>query len=90
MIKLLVTILFKSSVAMKVFFIGVLETIGRSFDNLSYYIIQPIKLIRFQDVREFFADNYLLIIFSLILILIATFVIYNKKQLRGEVTNHNE
>ena len=83
MIKLPVIIFLKFSVAMKVFFIGVLETIGRSFDNLSYHIIQPIRLIRFQDVREFLADNYLLIVFSLILILAATFVIYNKGQLRG-------
>ena len=82
MIKLLVTIFFKSSVAMKAFFIGALETIGRSFDNLSYHIIHPIRLIRFEDVREFLADNYLPVIFCLILILIATFLIYNKRQLR--------
>ena len=84
MIKLLVTIFFKSSAAMKVFFIGALETIGRSFDNLSYHIIHPIRLIRFQDVREFLADNYPLVIFCLILFLIATFLIYNKRQLRRD------
>ena len=87
MIKLLVTIFFKSSAAMKVFFIGVLEAIGRGFDNLSYHIIHPIRLIRFQDVREFLADNYLLVIFCLILIMIATFLIYNKRQLRGDNTS---
>ena len=79
MIKIILTTLFKSSTAIKVFLIGVLETIGRGFDNLSYHIIQPI---RFQDVREFLADNYLLVIFCLILIMIATLLIYNKRQLR--------
>ena len=80
MTKLLVTIFFKSSVAMKAFFIGALETIGRSFDNLSYHIIHPIRLIRFEDVRKFLADNYLLVIFYLVLIMITAFLIYNKRQ----------
>ncbi len=87
MIKLLVTIFFKSSVAMKAFFIGALETIGRGFDNLSYHIIHPIRLIRFQDVREFLAENNLLVIFCIILILVATFLIYNKNQLRRDNTS---
>jgi len=72
---------------MKVFFIGVLEAIGRGFDNLSYHIIHPIRLIRFQDVRESLADNYLLVIFCIILILVAAFLIYNKNQLRGDNTS---
>ena len=87
MIKIILIALFKSSAAMKVFFIGVLEAIGRGFDNLSYHIIHPIRLIRFQDVREFLADNYLLVIFCLILILVATFLIYNKNQLRRDSTS---
>ena len=82
MIKIILIAIFKTSTAMKVFFIGALETIGRSFDNLNYHIIHPIRLIRFQDVRESLADNYLLIVFCLILIFIATFLIYNKRQLR--------
>tara|TARA_B100000029_G_scaffold355465_1_gene348304 strand:- start:355 stop:618 length:264 start_codon:yes stop_codon:yes gene_type:complete len=87
MIKIILIALFKSSAAMKVFFIGVLEAIGRGFDNLSYHIIHPIRLIRFQDVRESLADNYLLVIFCIILILVAAFLIYNKNQLRGDNTS---
>lgn len=86
MIKIILIAIFKTSIAMKVFFIGVLEVIGRGFDNLTYHIIHPIRLIRFQDVREFIADNYLLVIFCLILIMIATFLIYNERQLRRDNT----
>ena len=76
MIKIILTTLFKSSTAIKVFFIGVLETIGRSFDNLNYYIIHPIRLIRFQDVREFLADYYFYILL-ITSVLAFTFLLYN-------------
>ena len=80
MIKLIVTILFKSSAAIKIIFItlfsemrflfkGFSEVIVNGVDNLNYHIFQPIRLIRFQDVRDFLSDNYLTIFLILILII---------------------
>jgi len=68
MIKLIVTILFKSSAAIKIIFISLLhegrflfkglsEIIVSGFDSINYNIFQPIRLIRFQDVRDFLSDH---------------------------------
>ena len=68
MIKLIVTILFKSSAAIKIIFItllnemrllfkGLSEIIGSGFDSINYHIFHPIRLIRFQDVRDFLSDH---------------------------------
>ena len=85
MIKLIVTILFKSSAAIKLIFItlfsemrflfkGFSEFITNGVDSISYHIFQPIRLIRFQDVRDFLSDNYLTIclIFFLIILIFLT------------------
>ena len=82
MIKLIVTILFKSSAAIKIIFLslfteirflfkGLSEIIVHGFESINYHIIHPIRLIRFEDVRDFLSDNAQLIMFiSLILIII--------------------
>ena len=81
MIKLIVTILFKSSAAIKIIFItlfsemrflfkGFSEVIVSGADNLNYHIFQPIRLIRFQDVRDFLSDNYGTICFILFFIIL--------------------
>ena len=68
MIKLIVTILFKSSAAIKIIFISLLhearflfkglsEIIVSGFDSINYHIFQPIRLIRFQEVRDFLSDH---------------------------------
>ena len=68
MIKLIVTILFKSSAAIKLIFItlfsemrflfkGLSEIIVHGFESINYHIFQPIRLIRFQDVRDFLSDH---------------------------------
>ena len=68
MIKLIVTILFKSSAAIKIIFISLLhearflfkglsEVIVGGFDSINYHIFQPIRLIRFQEVRDFLSDH---------------------------------
>ena len=68
MIKHIVTILFKSSAAIKIIFISLLhearflfkglsEIIVSGFDSINYHIFQPIRLIRFQDVRDFLSDH---------------------------------
>ena len=86
MIKLIVTILFKSSAAIKIIFLslfteirflfkGLSEILTNGIDNLSYHILQPIRLIRYQDVRDFLSDNYLaicLVLFFIIFIFLTS------------------
>ena len=82
MIKLIVTILFKSSAAIKIIFISLLhetrflfkglsEILGSGFDSINYHIFQPIRLIRFQEVRDFLSDHaQLLVVVSFIIIIL--------------------
>ena len=82
MIKLIVTILFKSSAVIKVIFISLLhearflfkglsEILGSGFDSINYHIFQPIRLIRFQEVRDFLSDHaQLLVVVSFIIIIL--------------------
>ena len=87
MIKLLVTILFKSSAIIKVIFISILnetrflftglfETIGRSFDNLNFTLLQPVRLSRFQDVRDFLSDHMQSIIILIFLTIVIVILSY--------------
>ena len=81
MIKLIVTILFKSSAAIKIIFISLLhegrflfkglsEIIVSGFDSINYHIFQPIRFIRFQEVRDFLSDHaQSLVIISFVLII---------------------
>ena len=82
MIKLIVTILFKSSAAIKIIFLSLLhetrflfkglsEILGSGFDGINYHIFQPIRLIRFQEVRDFLSDHaQLLVVVSFIIIIL--------------------
>ena len=82
MIKLIVTILFKSSAAIKIIFISLLhetrflfkglsEILGSGFSSINYHIFQPIRLIRFHDVRDFLSDHaQLLVVVSFIIIIL--------------------
>ena len=47
-------------------FISILEAIVRSVDNIGYQIFNPIRTIRFQEVRDFISENAVTI--SLIII----------------------
>ena len=64
MIKIIVIALFKSSAAIKIIFLslfteirflikGLSEIIVHGFESINYHIIHPIRLIRFEDVRDF-------------------------------------
>ena len=82
MIKLIVTILFKSSAAIKIIFLslfteirflfkGLSEIIVHGFESINYHIIHPIRLIRFQDVRDFLSDHVQsLVVISFMIIII--------------------
>jgi len=97
MIKLIVTILFKSSAVIKVIFIslfnemrflfkGLSEILGSGFDSINYHIFHPIRLIRFQEVRDFLSDHaQSLVIIAFVLIIIGIFsykkTVYFKEKL---------
>ena len=98
MIKLLVTILFKSSAAIKFIFINLLnetrflfkgfsETLGNGFDNMNYHLFQPIRLIRFQDVRDFLSDHVqsiVVISFMIIIIGILSYKNVESNKMKGD------
>ena len=82
MIKLIVTILFKSSAAIKIIFLslfteirflfkGLSEIIVLGFESINYHIIHPLRLVRFQDVRDFLSDHaQSIVIISFMLIIV--------------------
>ena len=87
MIKLIVTILFKSSAAIKIIFLslfteirflfkGLSEIIVHGFESINYHIIHPIRLIRFQDVRDFLSDHAQSIVVISFMILIIGILSY--------------
>ena len=53
---------------LSVAFISILEAIVRSVDNIGYHILNPLRAIRFTEVREFLSENAVTI--SLIIIFI--------------------
>ena len=91
MIKLIVTILFKSSAVIKVIFISLLhetrflfkgfsETLGNGFDNINYHLFQPIRLIRFQEVRDFLSDHAQSLVVILFMIIIIGILSYKNEE----------
>ena len=99
MIKLIVTILFKSSAAIKIIFLslfteirflfkGLSEIIVHGFESINYHIIHPIRLIRFEDVRDFLSDHaQSIVVISLILIIIG--VLSNKSVYSNKLKDDN-
>ena len=51
---------------LSVAFVSILEAIVRSVDNIGYHILNPLRAIRFTEVREFLSENVITI--SLIII----------------------
>ena len=98
MIKLIVTILFKSSAAIKIIFVSLLhearflfkglsEILGSGFDSINYHIFQPIRLIKFQEVRDFLSDHaqsLVVISFALIVIVIFGYKNVDSSKLKGD------
>jgi len=98
MIKLIVTILFKSSAAIKIIFIslfteirflfkGLSEIIAHGFESINYHIIHPIRLIRFEDVRDFLSDHaqsIVVISFMIIIIGILSYKSVDSDKLKGD------
>ena len=63
---------------LRLLFRGLFEILTSGFDNLNYHIFQPIRLLRFQDVRDF-ATSTEGIIIIIISFLIIIFLISKKK-----------
>jgi len=69
MAKIILTAFMKLPLMFKglsVAFISILEAIVRSVDNIGYQIFNPLRTIRFQEVRDFISENAVTI--SLIII----------------------
>ena len=89
MIKLIVTILFKSSAAIKIIFLslfteirflfkGLSEIIVHGFESINYHIFQPIRLIRFQEVRDFLSDYVQSLVVISFMVIIIGILSYKK------------
>ena len=63
---------------LRLLFKSVSEMMISGFDNLNYHIFQPIRLLRFQDIRDFIfsTEGIIFIIISFLLII---FLISKKK-----------
>ena len=62
----------------RILFKGLSEILISGFDNLDYHIFQPIRLLRFQDVRDFVFSTEGIII-MIILFFIIIFLISKKR-----------
>ena len=99
MIKIIVIALFKSSAAIKIFFLslfteirfffkGLSEIIVHGFESINYHIIHPIRLIRFEDVRDFLSDHAQSIVVISFLIIIIGILSYKKVDLHSLKENN--
>ena len=55
---------------LRLLFRGLSEILTSGFDNLNYHIFQPLRLLRFQDVRDFATSTE-----GIIIIIISFFII---------------
>ena len=63
---------------LSVVFVSILEAIVRSVDNIGYHILNPLRAIRFTEVREFLSENVITI--SLIIIfMILIYVTFSRR-----------
>ena len=63
---------------LSVAFVSILEAIVRSVDNIGYHIFNPLRAIRFTEVREFFSENAITI--SLIIIfMVLVYVTFSRR-----------
>ena len=81
MVKVILTMFTKLPLMFKglsVAFISILEAIVRSVDNIGYHILNPLRAIRFTEVREFLSENAITI--SLIIIfMVLVYVTFSRR-----------
>ena len=81
MIKAIVTLFLKLPLVFKGLssvFIGFFQEIARFIDDIGFHVLQPIRAIRFHEVREFLSENIVTISLFIILLIII-YLIFNNK-----------
>ena len=81
MIKAIATLFLKLPLVFKGLssvFIGFFEVIARFIDDIGFHVLQPIRAIRFHEVREFLSEN-IVTISLLIILLIIIYLTFNNK-----------
>ena len=81
MIKAIVTLFLKLPLVFKglsTVFIGFFEVIARFIDDIGFHVLQPIRAIRFHEVREYLSENIVTISLVIILLIIIYLTFNNK------------
>ena len=81
MIKAIVTLFLKLPLVFKGLFsvfIGFFEVIARFIDDIGFHVLQPIRAIRFHEVRDFVSENIVTITLAIILLIIIYLTFNNK------------
>ena len=81
MIKIIVTAILKLPLAFKglgMLFVNFFEAIARFIDDIGFHVLQPIRAIRFPDVRDFISENIVTISLVIILLIIIYLTFNNK------------
>ena len=82
MIKVIITAILKLPLAFKglgMLFVNFFEVIARFIDDIGFHVLQPIRAIRFHEVRELLSEN-IVTIFLFIILLITIYLIFNNKE----------
>ena len=83
MIKAIATLFLKLPLVFKGLssvFIGFFEVIARFIDDIGFHVLQPIRAIRFHEVREYLSENIVTISLLIILLIIIYLTFNNKKE----------
>ena len=83
MIKIIVTAILKLPLAFKglgMLFVNFFEVIARFIDDIGFHVLQPIRTIRFHEVREYLSENIVTISLFIILLIIIYLTFNNKKE----------
>ena len=81
MIKVIVTAILKLPLAFKglgMLFVNFFEVIARFIDDIGFHVLQPIRTIRFHEVREYLSENIVTISLFIILLIIIYLTFNNK------------
>ena len=83
MIKVIVTAILKLPISFKglgMLFVNFFEVIARFIDDIGFHVLQPIRTIRFHEVREYLSENIVTISLFIILLIIIYLTFNNKKE----------
>ncbi len=84
MIKVIVAAILKLPLVFKGFgmlFVNFFEAIARFIDDIGFHVLQPIRAIRFPDVRDFISENIVTISLVIILLIIVYLTFNNKAKI---------